>query len=55
MLQTAMSTTTDDGVEMTKKALRAICKDIDGLYVTPSVNDRLYIHYKGAWMVDCMS
>merc|ERR1719424_370327 len=33
-------------MEMTKEALKAICKDTK-LYGTPSINDKLYCHYKG--------
>ncbi|KAG1711470.1 hypothetical protein DVH05_008722 [Phytophthora capsici] len=33
-------------MEMEKKLLKKICRDND-LYVTPSINDRLYLHYKG--------
>ena len=33
-------------MEMTKPILRKLCKD-QGLYGTPSVNDKLYLHYKG--------
>jgi dynein assembly factor 1 len=32
--------------EMTKAALRKICKD-NSLYTTPSINDKIYLHYKG--------
>lgn len=32
--------------EMTKQLLRKLCKD-DGLYSTPSINDKIYLHYKG--------
>jgi dynein assembly factor 1 len=32
--------------EMTKPMLRKLCKD-NGLYTTPSINDKLYLHYKG--------
>ena len=32
--------------EMTKPMLRKLCKDT-GLYTTPSINDKLYLHYKG--------
>lgn len=31
---------------MTKQLLRKLCKD-DGLYSTPSINDKIYLHYKG--------
>lgn len=31
---------------MTKPLLRKLCKD-DGLYTTPSINDKIYLHYKG--------
>lgn len=31
---------------MTKPLLKKLCKD-NGLYGTPSVNDKLYLHYKG--------
>jgi dynein assembly factor 1 len=33
-------------VEMTKDALKQICKDLK-LYNTPGINDKLYCHYKG--------
>jgi dynein assembly factor 1, axonemal len=33
-------------VELTKQALRQICKE-NKLYMTPSINDKLYLHYKG--------
>lgn len=32
--------------EMTPKLLRQYCKD-NGLYTTPSINDKIYLHYKG--------
>lgn len=32
--------------EMTKQLLRKLCKD-EGLYTTPSINDKIYLHYKG--------
>ena len=32
--------------EMTPKLLRQYCKD-NGLYSTPSINDKIYLHYKG--------
>lgn len=32
--------------ELTKQTLRKICKD-NNLYITPSINDKLYLHYKG--------
>ena len=31
---------------MTKPNLKKLCKD-QGLYTTPSINDKLYLHYKG--------
>uniref|UniRef100_A0A670IMX5 Dynein axonemal assembly factor 1 n=1 Tax=Podarcis muralis TaxID=64176 RepID=A0A670IMX5_PODMU len=34
------------GLRMTKKILRDLCKQ-HKLYVTPSLNDTLYLHYKG--------
>nr|CCA15133.1 conserved hypothetical protein [Albugo laibachii Nc14] len=33
-------------IEMDRATLRRICRETD-LYSTPSVNDRLYLHYKG--------
>jgi dynein assembly factor 1 len=33
-------------VEMTKPFLKKLCKD-NNLYTTPSINDKLYLHYKG--------
>eukprot|EP01040_Poterioochromonas_malhamensis_P014156 gene14156-15652_t len=32
--------------EMTKELLRKLCKE-NSLYTTPSLNDKLYLHYKG--------
>lgn len=32
--------------EMTKPLLRKLCKD-KGLYTTPDINDKLYLHYQG--------
>ena len=32
--------------EITKPLLRKLCKD-NGLYTTPSINDKIYLHYKG--------
>lgn len=32
-------------VEMEKPLLKKLCRDMD-LYVTPSINDKLYLHYK---------
>lgn len=32
--------------EMTKDVLRKICKE-NSLYTTPSINDKIYLHYKG--------
>nr|XP_056718327.1 dynein axonemal assembly factor 1 [Euleptes europaea] len=34
------------GMKMTKKLLRDLCKE-HKLYMTPSLNDTLYLHYKG--------
>lgn len=31
---------------MTKQKLKELCKK-DGLYSTPYINDKLYLHYKG--------
>ena len=31
---------------MTKQYLKALCKE-NKLYMTPSINDKLYLHYKG--------
>lgn len=33
-------------MDMTKAVLRQLCKD-NSLYITPSINDKLYLHYKG--------
>lgn len=33
-------------VRMTKPLLKKLCKD-NGLYGTPSINDKIYLHYKG--------
>ena len=33
-------------MEMSKEAIKKICKDV-GLYNTPEINDKLYLHYKG--------
>lgn len=33
--------------EITKSFLRDLCKNQSGCYITPHVNDRLYIHFKG--------
>ena len=32
--------------EMTREFLKKLCKE-NGLYTTPSINDKLYLHYKG--------
>jgi dynein assembly factor 1 len=40
-------------MEMTKAKLRELCKR-DGLYMTPSLNDKLYLHYKGFRRVECL-
>lgn len=37
----------DYNMELTKEALRKICQK-DGLYSTPALNDKLYLHYKVA-------
>jgi dynein assembly factor 1, axonemal len=34
------------GIEMTSALLKKYCKD-NGLYSTPSINDKIYLHYKG--------
>jgi dynein assembly factor 1, axonemal len=36
----------DIEMEMSKALLRKLCKD-NGLYGTPSINDKIYLHYKG--------
>ncbi|CAM9382840.1 unnamed protein product [Phaeothamnion confervicola] len=33
-------------MDLTKAALKKACREND-LYTTPSLNDRLYLHYKG--------
>lgn len=38
---------------MTVQALKKICKEL-GLYSTPSVNDILYVHYKGYRKIQCL-
>lgn len=37
--------------EFTLKKLQALCAR-DGLYRTPSVNDKLYLHYQGFTEID---
>lgn len=32
-------------MELTKLSLKKLCRD-DGLYATPALNDKLYLHYK---------
>lgn len=32
-------------MELTKADLKQMCKD-DGLYSSPALNDKLYLHYK---------
>ncbi len=39
--------------EMTKQFLRQHCKD-NGLYTTPNLNDKLYLHYKGFNKICCL-
>ena len=39
-------------VEMTKEALKEVCKQLD-LYSTPKLNDKLYLHFKGWDKVRC--
>ena len=34
------------GIELTPAILKKYCKD-NGLYSTPSINDKIYLHYKG--------
>lgn len=38
-------------MEMTPQALKAICKELQ-LYTTASLNDKLYLHYKGWKCID---
>lgn len=33
-------------MEMNKTTLRNLCKQ-NGLYTTPGINDKIYLHYKG--------
>ena len=34
------------GIEMTASTLKTYCKE-NGLYLTPNINDKIYLHYKG--------
>lgn len=34
------------GIEMTASSLKTYCKE-NGLYSTPNINDKIYLHYKG--------
>lgn len=38
--------TTMTGIEMTPSTLKTYCKE-NGLYSTPNINDKIYLHYKG--------
>eukprot|EP00949_MAST-11_sp_MAST-11-sp1_P003646 g3646.t1 len=38
-------------MEMTKAALKKICKEVDGCYSTASLNDKLYLQYKGFYKI----
>ena len=38
--------TTMTGIEMTASVLKTYCKE-NGLYSTPNINDKIYLHYKG--------
>lgn len=38
-------------MEITKDWLRKLCKE-NGLYVTPHLNDKLYLHYKGVKRIE---
>jgi dynein assembly factor 1 len=41
------------GIEMSAPLLRKYCKE-NGLYGTPSINDKLYLHYKGFKSIQCL-
>ncbi|XP_063044699.1 dynein axonemal assembly factor 1 [Engraulis encrasicolus] len=43
--------TSETGTRMTKKFLRLHCKN-NKLYITPSLNDTLYLHYKGFSVIE---
>jgi dynein assembly factor 1, axonemal len=40
-------------MEMTAKTLRQLCLQ-NGLYGTPGINDKLYLHYKGFSRIQCL-
>ncbi len=41
-------------MEMNKEFLRKHCKE-QGLYTTPSLNDKLYLHYKGFKRIESLN
>ena len=41
-------------MDLTPEYLKKLCRDTDGCYGTPHLNDRLYLHYKGIGEIKCL-